>query len=143
MIKAFISALCFCVLCCSLLAMVDNGGELDALQKRIDRLEAGITGVEAIRSVKHLQYSYGHYAELGRWYDLADLFADTGIGHYPHGDLDKEGIQKLFLQEVGKGKLGLMEGQLYPHLMLQPVITLTPDGKKANGRWRVIAMLGS
>ena len=113
------------------------------MTQRIARLEAGIQGAEAIRAIKRLQYAYGHYAEFGLWNDLADLFADKGVGHYPSGNLGKEAIRKLFLQDVGKGKLGLGEGQLYPHIMLEPVVTLAQDGKTAKGRWRVLAMLGS
>jgi hypothetical protein len=116
---------------------------LAALQERIARLESGVRGVEAIRAVKRLQYAYGHYAELGQWNDLADLFADNGVGHYPAGNLGREGIRKLFLQDVGQGIVGLREGQFYPHIMLQPVVTLEQDGKRARGRWRVFAMLGS
>jgi hypothetical protein len=130
------------LLCTSALA-ADKGTKPAALQERIARLESGVSAVEAIRAVKRLQYAYGHYAELGQWNDLADLFADNGIGHYPAGDLDRESIRKLFVQEVGKGTLGLTEGQFYPHIMLQPVVTLAPDGKTAKGRWRVFAMLGS
>jgi hypothetical protein len=49
--------------------------------------------------------------------DWAGLFADKGVGHYPIGDLGREGIRKLFLQDVGKGNLGLGEGVFYPHIM--------------------------
>jgi hypothetical protein len=118
-------------------------------ESRIDLLRASVAGLEpmveraeAIRAVKRLQSAYGHYAEFGLWYDLADLFADDGIGHYPTGDLKKEEIRRLFLRDIGEGKLGLPEGLLYPHMMLQPVVTLAPDGKTAKGRWRVFTMLG-
>lgn len=140
--KTYASILCFCVLSCAA-ATGDDSARLVAFQKQIARLEAGLQGAEAIRAVKRLQYAYGHYAEFGLWHDLADLFADKGVGHYPAGNLGKEDIRNLFLQDVGKGKLGLAEGQLYPHIMLQPVVTLAPDRKTAKGRWRVLAMLGS
>jgi hypothetical protein len=55
----------------------------------------------------------------------------------------KEAIRKLFLNDVGKGKVGLGEGVFYPHIMMQPVITLDPDGRTAKGRWHVLAMLGN
>jgi hypothetical protein len=37
----------------------------------------------------------------------------------------------------------LAEGRIYPHIMIQPVVTVAADGKTAQGRWHVIAMLGS
>jgi hypothetical protein len=141
--KNRIAVLCLLFLCCASTVAADDGAKITALQQRIDRIEAQVCGVEAIRAVKRLQCAYGHYAEFGLWHDLADLFAESGVGYYPAGKLGKEGIRKLFLQEVGKGKLGLSEGQFYPHIMVQPVVTLAPDGRTAKGRWRVLAMLGS
>ncbi len=140
--KIVFSILCLCILSFAASAG-DNGAQLASLQKEIDRLEADLQGAEAVRAVKRLQYAYGHYAEFGLWHDLADLFAEDGIGHYPAGDLRKEEIRKLFLHDVGNGKLGWAEGVFYPHIMLQPIVTLAPDRKTARGRFRVLAMLGS
>src|SRR5712671_466992 len=119
-----------------------SGADTDGLQGRVDRLEALTERVEAISAIKRLQYAYGHYAELGLWHDFADLFADTGIGHYAQGALDREGIRSLFLKEVGQGRLGLADGRIYPHISMQPVVTLAADGQSAKGRWHIMAMLG-
>ena len=108
----------------------------------MDRLEALTERVEAISAIKRLQHAYGHYAELGLWHDFADLFADTGIGHYTQGALDREGIRALFLKEVGGGRLGLADGRIYPHISMQPVVTLAADGQSGKGRWHIMAMLG-
>jgi hypothetical protein len=51
-------------------------------------------------------------------------------------------IRQLFFEQVGQGKLGLAEGRIYPHILFQPVVTLAPDGRTAQGRWRILAMLG-
>ena len=56
--KTFASIVCICVLCCAA-ATGDDGARLAALQKRIDRLEEGIRGVEAIRAVKRLSMLTG------------------------------------------------------------------------------------
>jgi hypothetical protein len=141
--KIHTSILTLCILFSASIISAGEDTKLQALQQRIDRIEMDLRGAESIRAVKRLQYAYGHYAEQGLWHDFADLFADKGVGHYPAGNLGKEAIRKLFLQDVGKGNLGLGEGVFYPHIMLQPVVTLAPDGKTAKGRWRVLAMLGS
>ena len=117
-------------------------GSLSALQTRIDRLEALTERVEALSAIKRLQHAYGHYSELGLWHDFADLFADTGIGYYTPGALNREGIRSLFLKEVGDGRVGLADGRIYPHISMQPVITLAADGRSARGRWHIMAMLG-
>jgi hypothetical protein len=46
------------------------------------------------------------------------------------------------VKEVGQGRLGLADGRIYPHISMQPVITLAADGQSARGRWRIMAMLG-
>ena len=120
----------------------DSESRMGLLQANVVGLKTMVERAEAIRAVKRLQCAYGQYAEFGLWDDLADLFASDGIGHYQAGDLKKEEIRKLFVNDIGGGKLGLPEGLLYPHIMLQPVVTLASDGKSAKGRWRVFTMLG-
>ncbi len=58
------------------------------------------------------------------------------------GASGRDAVRKLFFEQVGQGKLGLADGRIYPHILFQPVITLTPDGRSAKGRWRILAMLG-
>ena len=116
--------------------------DLSALQQRVDRLEAMTERVEGVSAIKRLQHAYGHYSELGLWHDFADLFADSGIGHYTQGALDREGIRALFVKEVGQGRLGLADGRIYPHISMQPVVTLAADGQSGKGRWHIMAMLG-
>ncbi|MEP7309134.1 MAG: nuclear transport factor 2 family protein [Acidobacteriota bacterium] len=113
-----------------------------APEARTAHLQAHIESVESIRAVKRLQYAYGHYAELGLWNDFADLFADDASTNYQQGARGKEEVRKLFLQQVGQGKLGLAEGRIYPHILFQPVVHLSPSGRTAKGRWRILAMLG-
>jgi hypothetical protein len=124
-------------------AGIYDPAKLAALEERVARLEAKVQDAESIRAIKRLQNAYGHYAELGLWNDFADLFAENAAAYYPAGKLEgKEAVRKLFFQDVGRGKLGLDNGRIYPHLMLQPVITLGPDGNTAKGRWGLLAMLG-
>jgi hypothetical protein len=113
------------------------------LQPRVERLDETVRRAEAVRAVKRLQYAYGQYAEFGMWNDLADLFSDRGLDHFPSGSLGKEGIRKSFFESMGKGKLGLPEGALYPHFIMEPVVTLAPDGKSAKGRWRALIVVGA
>ena len=116
--------------------------DLATLEQRVGQLETLTQRVEAISAIKRLQHAYGHYSELGLWHDFADLFADTGIGYYTQGALDREGIRALFLKDVGGGRLGLADGRIYPHISMQPVVTLAADGQSGKGRWHIMAMLG-
>ena len=119
-----------------------DAAELARFEQRILAAAALTDRLKAVRAVKRLQHAYGHYSEVGLWHDFADLFSDTAVGHYTQGDLGKEEIRKLFVEQVGQGIVGLADGRIYPHIALSPVITLAADGKSANARWRIIAMLG-
>jgi hypothetical protein len=117
-------------------------GQLPALEKRVERLQAHVESVESVRAIKRLQYAYGYYVEFGLWNDFADLFTEDAATNYQQGARGKAQVRKLFFEQVGQGKLGLAEGRIYPHVLFQPVITLAPDGRTAKGRWRILAMLG-
>src|SRR5215468_6807536 len=120
-----------------------QGDSLTALRVQLTQLENNLHKAQAIRDIKRLQYSYSHYAELGLWFDLGDLFATNGVAHYAQGDFrGPESLRKFYLQELGRGQLGLADGRIYPHIMIQPVVSVAADGKTAKGRWHVIAMLG-
>src|SRR5215831_6496490 len=120
------------------------GDDLSSLRTRLAQIEDRLHKAEALRDIKRLQYSYAHYAESGLWMDLGDLFARNGVAHYVQGDYrGPEELRKFYLQELGRGQMGLAEGRIYPHIMIQPVVTVAGDGRTAKGRWHVIAMLGS
>ena len=139
-----VSGVAGCFLAMGTTAQVAPGDGLAAIQVRMAQLENELHKARAIRDIKRLQYSYAHYAELGLWFDLGDLFATNGVAHYAQGDFrGPESLRKFYLQELGRGQLGLAEGRIYPHIMIQPVVTVAADGRTARGRWHVIAMLGS
>jgi hypothetical protein len=120
-----------------------GAADVAALEQRLDAAAELTERLQAVSAVKRLQHAYGHYSEVGLWHDFADLFSDTAVGHYTQGDLGKEAIRKLFIEQVGQGILGLADGRIYPHIALSPVITLSADGQSAKARWRIVAMLGS
>src|SRR5689334_14977485 len=138
-----LTAAASCFLAMQTTAQIAPGDDLAAIQVRITKLELDLHKARAIRDIKRVQYSYSHYAELGLWLDLGDLFATDGVAHYAQGDSrGPESLRKFYVQELGRGQLGLGEGRIYPHIMIQPVVTVAADGKTARGRWHVIAMLG-
>jgi SnoaL-like domain len=113
------------------------------MQARLDRLEIDVVRAEDISAIKKLQRAYGFYADRGLWEDLGDLFADDATADYPSGIfIGKKSIRDMFLENLGGGRLGLADGRLYNHTILQPVVDLDPAGDAAKGRWRVLAMLG-
>jgi hypothetical protein len=69
----FVSAACCIAMRAA--AQVAPGDDLSTIRVRLLQLEGLLHKARAIRDIKHLQYSYAHYAESGLWLDLGDLFA--------------------------------------------------------------------
>ena len=63
--------------------------------------------------------------------ELLAIFLRTGVK-------GKSAISKHFMEEAGRKAPGLAKGQLYLHLLLQPIITLSADGKSAKGAWHQV-----
>jgi len=111
---------------------------------RIDRLDTGVRAAEAVRAVKRLQNSYSHYLDSGLWSDLGDLFTENATGQFGTDAVTgRANLQKHLMAEAGRTAPGLADGQLNAHIILQPIITLGPDGRSARGAWHEVALLGS
>jgi len=120
---------------------VRTAGSEDAA--RIDRLDTGVRAAEAVRAVKRLQNSYSHYLDSGLWADLGDLFTENVTGQFGAGAVTgRANLQKHLMTEAGRTEPGLADGQLNTHLVLQPIVTLGPDGRTAKGTWHEVALLG-
>jgi len=120
-----------------------DGARAAALEQQVAALEREATRLEDVSALERLQRAYGYYLEAAQWDQMADLFADDGSieigldGVY----VGKERVRQ-YLHALGGGKVGLSEGQLNEHLMLQPIIDVAPDGLTAKGRWRTVIMGG-
>ena len=96
---------------------------LAAYRERVERLE----DADAIET---LQASYGYYFDKGLWDDAADLFAADGTFEYGQMGVyvGQPHIRRALLL---LGPEGLGRGYLNNHMLLQPIITVAPDGKTA------------
>lgn len=104
---------------------------------------AHLADVRAIREIKRLQHLWAHYAEAGQWADMADLFTPDGV--WTDGVATHSGRAQIAAQvrDVAGGDAnGLAAHALNIHLFLSPVITMSPDGQSARGRWHEVAMTG-
>ena len=123
-----------------------NGGmgtRSAALRDRLTKVETRTARIDDINSIETLQSSYGYYTDKMLWDEVVDLFADDGtleIG--PSGVyVGKDSIRR-YLLSLSNGRQGPLEGVLYDHFQLQPIVTLADDGLTANGRWRLFLMTG-
>ena len=121
----------------------ENSAVGDGELQKASALYADVLNAQSVRDVKRLQHAFAHYAEAGDWRAMAKLFSASG--RYKEQGVEIAGAEALyahFRDEMGGGEDGLAPDRLNIRLFLSPVVTLSPDGKSAKGRWHEVAMLG-
>lgn len=110
---------------------------------RVATLEQRATRLADIAEIKRLQATYGYYIDHSQWDDVVDLLTDDVELEYGNSGVYVGKAQaRALLYGIGYGQKGLLKGQLREHTQLQPVITLSPDGRSARGRWHALVLLG-
>jgi hypothetical protein len=118
---------------------------IDALEKQVAEENVRLQKLEDIEKINKLTRAYGYYVDKNLWDQVVDLFADdcsveiAARGVY----LGKKGADRLFRGAFGGGKIGLAPGHLFNHFQLQGIVDIDPDGKTAQGRWRVFAQIAT
>jgi hypothetical protein len=109
-------------------ASASTRGPLAAHGERVARLEDH-------DAVENLQAMFGFYFDKGLWDEATSLFSRNGTFEYGQSGvyIGPERIRKALLL-FGPERLG--QGYLNNHMMLQPVITVAPDGSTAKGRFQ-------
>lgn len=112
----------------------------DATQSRLATYRERVARLEDADAVETLQATFGFYFDKGLWEDAADLFARAGSFEYGLSGvyIGQDHIRRALLQY---GPQGLARGYLNNHMMLQPVISVSADGRTAAGRWQGPVML--
>ena len=126
------------------LAQDDIGARVAALQARLAAVDGRAARVSDVNEIENLQRSYGYYVDKMLWEHVVDLFSDDatleiGLGGVYVG---KDSIRR-YLYSLSGGVEGPLEGVLYDHFQLQPVVTIADDGLTAKGRWRALIMTGT
>ncbi|HMB74050.1 MAG TPA: nuclear transport factor 2 family protein [Gammaproteobacteria bacterium] len=117
---------------------------LAAAQARLAAIEERSTAIHDVNEIENLQRSFGFYFDKMLWDHVADLFADDGTielglsGVYIGRDRVRD-----YLYSLSGGRQGPLEGVLYNHMQLQPIVTVSNDGRSAQARWRALVLTGS
>jgi hypothetical protein len=127
-------------------AVAGNAGAQDvkALEARVRALEARLQKTEDIEAIEKLTRAYGYYVDKAQWDQIVDLFANesrveiAGRGVY----YNRSGVDTIFRKVMGRGKIGLGDGALFNHMILQGITDVDADGKTARGRWRAFVQIG-
>ena len=107
--------------------------ELAGLRQRVQHLED-------VQSIERLQRAYGHYVDKNLWDQIVDLFADDATVELDQRGVfvGKAGIRRMFLEKMGRGKVGLQKGTLFNHIQVEGVIDVDPDGRTGKARYHAI-----
>ena len=122
---------------------MSDPGQNRALRPLLARLETETERLEDTSAVMRLQRAYGYYLDAGLWDQAADLFAADGSIEIGLDGLyvGKERVRQ-YLNALGRGSVGVVEGRIHECLQLQPVVHMAADGRSARGRWRAFIIAG-
>lgn len=113
------------------------------LEAEIAKTRTAIGRLNDYDQIENLESAYGYYLDKNLWDQLADLFAkDSTMELAQRGVYQGQDHIRAFLHAFG-GAEGPHLNQLGDHLNLQPVIHVSPDGKSAKVRARVLQMMGA
>lgn len=115
-----------------------------ALEAKTAQLEHKAQLLEDQSLIEKLTRAYGYYVDKQLWTEIVPLFSDdarveiAGRGVYRGA----RGVDRLFRESMGNGRVGLASGALFNHMILQGIVNVADDGQSAKGRWRAFVQIG-
>ena len=108
---------------------------LQQLNTRVAQLQHELQLLQDERDIEILQRTYGYYVDKNLWTDLIELFTEEGTLEIGGRGVfvGKESVLEYF-QYLGSP----VDGVLYDHTQIQPVVSVSPDSLQAKGRWRAL-----
>jgi len=113
---------------------------MEDLEKTNADLRERFGRLEDESEIGRIQRMYGYYIDNRMWDAMTDLFAEDGSieigrrGRY----IGKERVRALLRDVIGRGRDGLLRGEIINHMQLQGVVTVDPGRETAKGRWRAL-----
>ena len=98
--------------------------------------------VESVREVKDVQRTFAQLAQFGRWADMAALFTQDGLFQWGDESVQGPAAIQAWLKTDAGAMDGVQPGSLYALVAENPLVTLSPDGKTAKGRFNGIRFMG-
>ena len=116
---------------------------LAAARARLAAIEQRSTAVSDINEIENLQRSFGFYFDKMLWDHVSELFADDGTIELGLGGVNR-GRERIreYLYSLSGGRQGPLEGVLNNYMQLQPIVTVSDDGRTAQARWRALVLTG-
>jgi hypothetical protein len=122
----------------------DTGERIAAARARLEALEKRSARIGDLNEIENLQRTFGYYFDKMLWEQVLDLMTEDATLEIGSSGVyaGKQSIRG-YLYGISGGTEGPIEGELFEHLQLQPVVTVADDGTTATGRWRALLMTGT
>jgi carotenoid cleavage dioxygenase len=115
--------------------MSSTDDRIEALERRLEELQAQIRRHDDIQAVRTLQFKYGYYMDKCLFGEIVDLFSEEAELHFMGGIFrGKAGARRLYGGSSGLN--GPAYGMLFEHIIAQDIVDVAPDGRSAKGRFR-------
>ena len=104
-----------------------------------EAIEARISLLEDIQAIETLQKTYGYFFDLKMWPEVIALFSEHAESAEitDHGVFKgMEGIKRLYWDFIGKKGVPYPPWVMFMVMQAGGVITVSPDGTHAMGRWQ-------
>jgi hypothetical protein len=117
-------------------------GAVDTSAERLRYLDRRMSRMRAETEVRNLHNSYGYYMDRKVWDDVADLFASDGTLEIGQRGVygGRERIRRAL--ETFYGPHPLKKGELFDHINVGAVVTVSRDGMSARARVTQLSQLG-
>ena len=121
----------------------DPAARVAAARARLAAIETRAARVDDQNEIENLQQSFGFYFDKMLWEHVVDLFAaDATLEIGSSGVyVGKDSIRR-YLYSLSGGEQGPLDGVMFEHFQLQPIVTVAADGRTAKARWRAFIMTG-
>ncbi|GAA5171784.1 MULTISPECIES: nuclear transport factor 2 family protein [Amycolatopsis] len=121
--------------------------EAAELRRTVAELAERVRTLEAASAIRTLHHKYGYYLDKCLYQEVVDLFSDDGEVVFAGGVYQgRAGVERLYLHRFRErfthGHNGPLRGFLLEHIMMQDVVTVSPDGRTACARIRALMQAG-
>lgn len=122
-----------CLLVPALASAAPDSERLASLERRLQRLEDA-------NQIEVVQRTYGYFVDKAMWREVSDLFAEDGTYEIGGRGVFVGRRRVLEYLQTGLAPERPVEGRLYNHMTLQPIVHVDPDGLRAHVRARAWVM---
>jgi hypothetical protein len=118
---------------------MSTDNQVQELLRRVEALEIKARVAEDYMAICNLQAAYGYYVDKTLYNEAADLFArNARLEIAGRGLFVGQDRVRKYLHGLPKLEFGCV----FNHMQLQPMISISPDGHSARGRWRNFIQIG-